>query len=76
MASLSDTARRFRDWVTRSPIGRVIPKAERGATSVEYGLIVVLIAAVVIIAVALLGQESKGTFDCTVASIETTSGKC
>ncbi|GAA4872267.1 Flp family type IVb pilin [Serinicoccus chungangensis] len=39
---------------------------ERGATAVEYGLMVALIAAVIITAVALIGTELTGLFN-TVA---------
>jgi pilus assembly protein Flp/PilA len=36
---------------------------ERGATAVEYGLMVALIAAVVIAGVTLLGNNTQSTFD-------------
>ena len=35
---------------------------ERGATAVEYGLLVALIAAIIISVVALLGQKLPGGF--------------
>ena len=35
---------------------------ERGATAVEYGLFVALIAAVIIVGVAALGQSTIGLF--------------
>lgn len=38
-------------------------KSERGATAVEYGLLVALIAAIIIAAVALLGENVLGGFD-------------
>lgn len=38
---------------------------ERGASAVEYGIMIVLIAAVVIIAVAALGNGTSASFDCT-----------
>ncbi len=38
-------------------------KEEEGATAVEYALMVALIAAVIIAAVSLLGQESANTFN-------------
>ena len=37
--------------------------SERGATAVEYGLMVALIAIVIIAAVTLLGQNISGLFD-------------
>lgn len=36
--------------------------SERGATAVEYGLMVALIAAVIIGVVTVLGQNVSGTF--------------
>lgn len=36
---------------------------DRGATAVEYGLLVGLIAVVIIVAVALLGTQLDGLFD-------------
>ena len=36
---------------------------EKGATAVEYGLMVALIAIVIITAVALLGDNLSGLFD-------------
>ena len=36
---------------------------ESGATAIEYGLIVALIAVVIISAVSLLGTKLKGAFD-------------
>jgi pilus assembly protein Flp/PilA len=42
-------------------------KSERGATAVEYGLMVALIAIVVITAVTLLGDNLSGLFQ-TVAT--------
>jgi pilus assembly protein Flp/PilA len=38
-------------------------RSERGATAVEYGLIVALIAAVIITIVVALGNDVKGGFD-------------
>ncbi|KAA1379672.1 Flp family type IVb pilin [Aeromicrobium fastidiosum] len=35
---------------------------EKGATAVEYGLLVALIAAVIVVAVALLGTKVTGAF--------------
>lgn len=39
-----------------------IKECERGATAVEYGLIVALIAAVIVAVVALLGTEIREAF--------------
>jgi pilus assembly protein Flp/PilA len=38
-------------------------RSDRGATAVEYGLIVALIAAVIVVIVALLGQSVSSAFN-------------
>jgi len=38
-------------------------KDEEGATAVEYGIMVALIAVVIIIAVRTLGESTRDTFD-------------
>lgn len=42
---------------------------ERGATAVEYGLMVALIAAVIIAAVILLGDNVSSVFDSVATAI-------
>lgn len=42
---------------------------ERGATAVEYGLMVALIAVVIITAVTLLGNNLNGMFQTIAAAI-------
>jgi pilus assembly protein Flp/PilA len=42
---------------------------EKGATAVEYGLLVALIAAVIITTVVLLGTQIKGAFTSITSSI-------
>jgi pilus assembly protein Flp/PilA len=42
---------------------------ERGATAVEYGLMVALIAAVIIAGVTLLGQNLQDLFDSVAGTI-------
>jgi len=37
-------------------------KKDQGATAVEYGLMVALIAAVIVVVVALLGNQVKNAF--------------
>jgi pilus assembly protein Flp/PilA len=44
-------------------------KNDRGATAVEYGLIVALIAVVIIVAVALLGGRLNNTFNTVASSV-------
>ncbi|MGM7777284.1 Flp family type IVb pilin [Arthrobacter sp. KNU-44] len=62
-----------------------IRRDEKGATAVEYGIMVALIAVVIIAAVTLLGGTVKDTFSqvqCSVAgktwtaTTTTTPGKC
>jgi pilus assembly protein Flp/PilA len=43
--------------------------SERGASAVEYGLLVALIAVVIIVAVTLLGNNLSGIFTKTANSI-------
>lgn len=47
---------------------------DRGATAVEYGLLVALIAAVIVGAVMLFGDKITQIFDGTTAKIPTPSG--
>jgi pilus assembly protein Flp/PilA len=42
---------------------------EEGATAVEYGLMVALIAIVIIVAVTLLGNNLKGLFNTVATSV-------
>ena len=52
------TARSVAAWlISRLPI-----KSERGATAVEYAVMVALIAAVIILAVVFLGRTASSTF--------------
>ena len=44
-------------------------RSEKGATAVEYGLMVALIAIVIIAAVALIGTNLDLTFDEVAASL-------
>lgn len=53
-------------WVS----ARLNVKSERGATAVEYGLMVALIAAVIIGAVVALGNNAKSSFNCTATAIQ------
>jgi pilus assembly protein Flp/PilA len=42
---------------------------EAGATAVEYGVMVALIAIVIIVAVVALGQNLSDTFDCAGTAV-------
>jgi pilus assembly protein Flp/PilA len=46
-----------------------VAKTERGASAVEYGLLVALIAIIIIVAVSLLGSNLSGIFNKTANSI-------
>ncbi len=49
---------------------------EEGATAVEYGLMVALIAVVIIVAVVALGNQTSSTFQCTADSIAAQGNNC
>jgi pilus assembly protein Flp/PilA len=51
---------------------RALPKTERGATAVEYGLLVALIAAVIVLTVLALGGKINGAFNKVNNNIPTT----
>lgn len=59
-------------WAT----ARTRINSERGATAVEYGIMVMLIAAVIIVAVVFLGNETSNTFSCTGESLNTQTEAC
>jgi pilus assembly protein Flp/PilA len=69
---IRDRVKLLADWVA----ARMNVKSERGATAVEYGIMVALIAAVIIIAVLFLGRQTSRTFSCTAGSIEQTTNAC
>ena len=47
------------------------PHAERGASLIEYALLVALIAVVCVVSVRFLGQSTTGTIDRSGSSIAT-----
>lgn len=49
-------------------------KSERGASAVEYGLLVAGIAAVIVAVVFTLGGTVKTTFDKTCGAVKSTDG--
>jgi pilus assembly protein Flp/PilA len=58
---------------TGEAMHRLIPQAqpnESGATAVEYAIMAVLIAVVIIIAVVFLGEQVSSDFDCTGSVID------
>jgi len=46
-----------------------LAKSERGASAVEYGLLVALIAIIIIVAVSLLGSNLSSIFNKSATSI-------
>ena len=52
-----------------SGLGEKMRERERGATAVEYGLMVALIAIVIIAAVTLLGGNLTGLFNKAATSV-------
>lgn len=50
----------------------IMESRDRGATAVEYGLIVALIAVIIIVAVTLLGGNLSKIFNKAATSIPTT----
>ena len=53
---------------------RTMRRTEAGASSVEYAILVALIAIVIIVAVAFLGQRTNGLFQRTCSSVASTQG--
>ncbi len=52
-------------------VARLPIKSERGATAVEYAVMVALIAAVIILAVVFLGRTTSSTFSRTGNCVST-----
>jgi pilus assembly protein Flp/PilA len=50
-------------------LSRSVTRSERGASAVEYGLLVALIAIIIIVAVSLLGRNLSSIFNKTATSI-------
>ncbi len=61
-------------FLTDLKTGRDKRDDERGATAVEYGLLVALIAAVIVLMVATLGQTVLGAFTDVNTGITNPSG--
>jgi pilus assembly protein Flp/PilA len=62
--------------LSRWMVARVDIRNERAATAVEYGLMLALIAAVIIVAVVFLGRKTSSTFECTGKTIELKTDQC
>jgi pilus assembly protein Flp/PilA len=63
LKNYTDLEVRVRDFA------RSLSKREEGASAVEYGLLVALIAVVIIVAVSLLGERVRDTFTEVTTSI-------
>lgn len=50
-------------------VGSIVAKKERGATAVEYGIMVALIAVVIIGAVTVLGGNLSSLFDSVAGDV-------
>lgn len=66
------TSRAVAAWT----VARFDIRNERGATAVEYGIMVSLIAAVIIVAVIFLGKRTSSTFSCTGETMESQAASC
>jgi pilus assembly protein Flp/PilA len=69
---IMETARMAAAWLST----RLGLTSERGATAVEYAVMVALIAAVIILAVIFLGRTASSTFSCTAQAVSSHSGGC
>ena len=72
MAAAASRSRHLRFMDTKTPELRT--RTERGATAVEYGLLIVGIAAVVVIVIVALGGNVFGLFDDSCSSLAEQSG--
>jgi len=55
--------------IARLKVRAVLLRQERGATAVEYGLMVALIAIVIIVAVTMLGTNLSSLFNTVATSV-------
>ena len=63
-------------WSYRSYFAARIGKDDRGATAVEYGIMIALIAAAIMVAVAAIGDNLKDVFQCVADSLSTFDNEC
>jgi pilus assembly protein Flp/PilA len=63
LKNITDLEVRVRDFARKAT------RREEGASAVEYGLLVALIAVVIIVAVTLLGTNVRSTFSEVATSI-------
>lgn len=62
--------------ISRWLVARLDVRGERGATAVEYGVILVLIAAAIVVAASFLGRETDASFRCVTAPYPTRNPAC
>jgi pilus assembly protein Flp/PilA len=55
--------------IVQNYLAGLLNRDDRGATAVEYGLMVALIAVVIIAAVTLLGTNLRGIFNQVAAAV-------
>jgi pilus assembly protein Flp/PilA len=55
--------------IAKLQVRAVLLRHDRGATAVEYGLMVALIAIVIIVAVSLLGNNLSSLFNTVATSV-------
>ena len=53
---------------------RILRRTETGASSVEYAILVSLIALIILVSVALFGERTSGLFQRTCSSVASTQG--
>ena len=49
---------------------------DKGATAVEYGIMIALIAAAIMVAVAAVGDSLYDVFDCVASSLTSFTNEC
>ena len=54
----------------RDYLSAALRRDDRGATAVEYGLLVALIAAVIVVVVGLLGKQISAAFQTVVDALK------
>jgi len=55
---------------------RVSLRNERGSTAVEYGIVAVFVAAVIVVAVLFLGASTNHSLDCSGRTIAVHAPQC
>jgi Flp pilus assembly pilin Flp len=70
--NIADRFLAARVWIAT----RVSLRGERGTTAVEYGIVAVCIAAVIVIAVSFLGASTNHNLDCGGRSIAAQTPQC